>query len=215
MWLLVMTRNHGAIVISVRHRLWSDILWAGLSMVPRRETDLNESGDETNSPESVGTAKSKVLQLWWLVIKPSSPTSRISIFQSGGRRKKKKLGFRGSEWILGRDCCCCCEWSFGKMKPVIAVKLLVSLLRVEREDDATALFSSILGNLDGEGRQIDDYETAIDICPHWIHDVFTLKPNRNDKNSLTWTRRTICSPVIRLSEFLRLGNLDFLQMKVI
>ena len=52
------------------------------------------------------------------------------------------------------------------MKPVIAVKLLVSLLRVEREDDATALFSSILGNLDGEGRQIDDYETAIDICPH-------------------------------------------------
>ena len=30
-------------------------------MVPRRETDLNESGDETNSPESVGTAKSKVV----------------------------------------------------------------------------------------------------------------------------------------------------------
>ena len=55
------------------------------------------------------------------------------------------------------------------MKPVVAVKLLVTLLGIEREDDATALFSSILGNLDGEGRQIDD------ICPHWIHDVFALK----------------------------------------
>ena len=73
-----------------------------------------------------------------------------------------------------------------KMKPVAADKLLVSLMGIEREDDATALFSSILGNLDGEGRQKDDYEqtlTAINICPHWIHDVFTLKPNRNDKNS--------------------------------
>ena len=58
------------------------------------------------------------------------------------------------------------------MKPVAADKLLVSLLGIEREDDATALFSSILRNLDGEGRQIDDYEqtlTAINICPHWIH----------------------------------------------
>ena len=50
------------------------------------------------------------------------------------------------------------------------------------------LFSSVLPvrNLDGEGRQIDDYErtlTAINIRPHRIHDVFTLKPNRNDKNS--------------------------------
>ena len=64
------------------------------------------------------------------------------------------------------------------MKPVAADKLLVSLLGIEQEDDATALFPSILGNLDGEGRQIDGYErtlTAINICPHWIHDVFTLK----------------------------------------
>ena len=71
------------------------------------------------------------------------------------------------------------------MKPVAADKLLVSLMGIEREDDATTLFSSILRNLDG-GRQMDDYErilTAINICPHWIHDVFTLKPNRNDKNS--------------------------------
>ena len=75
------------------------------------------------------------------------------------------------------------------MKPVAADKLLVSLMGIEREDDATALFSFLFWgtwmekDADGEGRQIDDYETAIDICPHWIHDVFTLKPNRNDKNS--------------------------------
>ena len=45
----------------------------------------------------------------------------------------------------------------------------VSLLGVEREEDATALFSSVLGNLDGKGRQIDDYErtlTRISVCPH-------------------------------------------------
>ena len=70
-----------------------------------------------------------------------------------------------------------------KMKPAAADKLLVSLLGIERKDDATALFSSILGSLDGEGQQIDDYETAIDIRPFRIHDVFTLTPNRNDKNS--------------------------------
>jgi hypothetical protein len=37
------------------------------------------------------------------------------------------------------------------MKPPVADKLgLVSLPGVEREEDATALFSSDLGNLDGE-----------------------------------------------------------------
>jgi hypothetical protein len=35
------------------------------------------------------------------------------------------------------------------MKPLVADRL-VSLLGVEREEDATALFSSVLGNLDGE-----------------------------------------------------------------
>ena len=36
---------------------------------------------------------------------------------------------------------------------------------VEREDDATALFSSVLENLDGEGHQIEDCETGIEVCP--------------------------------------------------
>ena len=37
------------------------------------------------------------------------------------------------------------------MKPLVADKLgLVSLLEFGREEDATALFSSVLGNLDGE-----------------------------------------------------------------
>ena len=68
------------------------------------------------------------------------------------------------------------------MKP-----LIVSLLGDEREDDATALFPSVLGNLDGEGRQIDDFERTltchgINICPHWIHNAFALTPNRNNKN---------------------------------
>ena len=34
----------------------------------------------------------------------------------------------------------------------------MSLLGVEREEDATALLSFVLRNLDGEERQIDDYE---------------------------------------------------------
>ena len=37
------------------------------------------------------------------------------------------------------------------MKSLVADKLMASLLGVEREDDATTLFSSVLGNLDGEG----------------------------------------------------------------
>jgi hypothetical protein len=38
------------------------------------------------------------------------------------------------------------------MKPLVADKLaLVSLLGVEREEDATAFISSVLVNLDGEG----------------------------------------------------------------
>ena len=46
------------------------------------------------------------------------------------------------------------------MKPLLADKLVVSMLGVERDEDAIALFSSVLGNLDGEGRQIDDCEST-------------------------------------------------------
>ena len=57
--------------------------------------------------------------------------------------------------VLGRHWCrCCCDWSLGKMKP-LADKLVVSLSGElnEREEDATTLSSSVLGNLDGERRQ--------------------------------------------------------------
>ena len=65
---------------------------------------------------------------------------------------------------------------------------MVSLLGDEREEDATALFSFVLRNLDREGRQIDDYDseknlTGINVCPHWIHDIFTITPKGNNKNS--------------------------------
>ena len=36
------------------------------------------------------------------------------------------------------------------MMKLIADKLVVSFLGVDREEDATALFSSVLGNLDGK-----------------------------------------------------------------
>ena len=36
------------------------------------------------------------------------------------------------------------------MKPLVADKLVVSLLEAEREEDGAALFSSVPGNLDGE-----------------------------------------------------------------
>ena len=36
------------------------------------------------------------------------------------------------------------------MKSLVADKSVVSLMGVEREEDATALFSSVLENLDGE-----------------------------------------------------------------
>ena len=71
------------------------------------------------------------------------------------------------------------------MKPLVADKLVMSL-GIEREEDATALFSSVLGNPDGEGREIYDCErtlTGINVCPHWIHDASTVIPNRNNKNS--------------------------------
>ena len=93
--------------------------------------------------------KRKGLQLMSPVSIPSSPTSRISIFQFGWRRKE----IVNKSFKLGRDCCCCsCEWPLWKMKPLVADKLVVSLLGVEREEDATTLFSSALGKLDGEGR---------------------------------------------------------------
>ena len=37
---------------------------------------------------------------------------------------------------------------------MVADKSVVSLLGVEQEEDATALFSSVLGNQDGEGGEI-------------------------------------------------------------
>ena len=54
------------------------------------------------------------------------------------------------------------------MKPVVTDKLLMSLLGVNERTNATALFFSVLVNLDGEGCQID-YErilTAINIRFH-------------------------------------------------
>ena len=44
------------------------------------------------------------------------------------------------------------------MKPVVVDKLLLLGELNERKEDDTTLFSSVLGNLDGEGRQIDDCE---------------------------------------------------------
>ena len=58
------------------------------------------------------------------------------------------------------------------MKPVIADKLMVLLL----------LFSSVLGNLDGEGHQIEDCETGIEVCP-WSATFSTRTPKRNNKNT--------------------------------
>ena len=52
------------------------------------------------------------------------------------------------------------------------------MLGVERKEDAKALFPFVLRNLDGEERQIDDYEmtlTGINVCPHWIHDTTKQK----------------------------------------
>ena len=43
------------------------------------------------------------------------------------------------------------------MKPLLTDKLVVSMLGVERDEDAIALFP---GNLDGGGRQIDDCENT-------------------------------------------------------
>ena len=54
------------------------------------------------------------------------------------------------------------------MKQVVADKLVVSLLGElnQWEEDATTLCSSVLGNLDGEGRQTDECKTT-----HWYHCV--------------------------------------------
>ena len=72
------------------------------------------------------------------------------------------------------------------MKPPVEDKLVISLLGFEREEDTTALILSVLRNVDGEGHEIYDCErtlTGINACPHWIHDVSTITPNRNIKNS--------------------------------
>ena len=54
------------------------------------------------------------------------------------------------------------------MKQVVADKLVVSLLGElnQWEEDARTLCSSVLGNLDGEGRQTDECKTT-----HWYHCV--------------------------------------------
>ena len=79
------------IITSGKHRLWSDFLGARLSMVPRFVWNKPQwiTRLKTYRWSTVGAAKNKRLQLLSLVIIPSSPTSRISIFQSGWRRKKK------------------------------------------------------------------------------------------------------------------------------
>ena len=54
------------------------------------------------------------------------------------------------------------------------------MLGVKREEDATvtALFSFVLRNLDGEGRQIDDYEKS-----HWYQPLTTLDSRRFHDNT--------------------------------
>ena len=174
MWPLVLVPVHG----HCYHYQWkaSVVIWFSRSAIVDgtkfRLTNLSESQDKKPVRWStVGTAKNERLQLLSLVIIPSSPTSRISIFQSGWRRKKE-IGILWV-WINPRTrcyCFCCYEWSLGKMKPVVADKLAVSLLRVERGDDTPLFF---LCSKEPGGRQIDDYLTGINVCPHWIHDVST------------------------------------------
>ena len=64
------------------------------------------------------------------------------------------------------------------MKPVVADKLMVLLLSNKR----TMLHVSHLGNLDGEGHQIEDCETGIEVCP-WSATFSTITPKRNNKSS--------------------------------
>ena len=56
---------------------------------------------------------------------------------------------------------------------------------VEQKEDATASFPFVLRNLNGEERQIDDYEKTYwyQHLPTMIHYVFTIKLIRNNKNS--------------------------------
>ena len=102
--------------------LWSNILWARLSMgtwnrPPQRIKRWKQL--KTCSPKSLiqwVLPKLNVCILMSLVIIPSSSTSPISIFQSGWPRKEIGVG---SEYVLGRDfCCCCCDWPLEKMKPL-------------------------------------------------------------------------------------------------
>ena len=55
------------------------------------------------------------------------------------------------------------------MRPLVADILMVSLLGVEREEGATALLSSVLGNQDEEGRETYDCERT-----HWYQSLPTL-----------------------------------------
>ena len=67
-----------------------------------------------------------------------------------------------------------CDWSLGEMKPLVADKLGVSLGELNKsEEDATRLSSSVLGNLDGEGRPIDDCKKT-----HWYKRLPILLGNQ-------------------------------------
>ena len=62
---------------------------------------------------------------------------------------------------------------------MVALDFQYGVVVFEREDDATALFSSVPGNLDGEGLQIEDCErtfTGINVCPHWSAMFSTITP---------------------------------------
>ena len=145
------------IIASVRHWLWSDMLWAELSIVPvwNRPQRIEI---ETCSPKSLiyngyhqkQTSANVVsgCSLWSSYPPPSSPAFPFSNPDDA----EKRLGLSLNS-PRASDCGCCCEWSLatlGKMKPLVADKLVVSL-GVEREEDVTALFSSVLRNLGGKG----------------------------------------------------------------
>ena len=65
---------------------------------------------------------------------------------------------------------------------MVAGKLVESLLGVEREEGATALF---WGTWMKDAKEIVMMRGLNDnnVRPHWILDVSTIIPNRNNKNS--------------------------------
>ena len=97
------------------------------------------------------------------------------------------------------------------MKPAVTEKLVASLLGVEREEDATALFPSVLGNQDGEGGGIYDcertnrYQRLPTLCFHG---------NTKQKRLELINQPPHSSPVIRSFDFL-LRNMGTLQIEVL